>query len=65
MPLRRCTEDGKSGWRWGERGKCYTGPDAKSKAMAQAVAIGDVGKRRDALRERTQCSEYVDPSFEG
>lgn len=37
MPLKQC---GDGGWKWGDRGKCYTGPDAKRKAIAQALAIG-------------------------
>jgi len=40
MPLKRCTIDGKDGWKWGDTGKCYIGPDAKEKAIAQAIAIG-------------------------
>ena len=39
MPLKKCTVNGKSGWKWGDAGKCYTGPDAKEKAMKQAAAI--------------------------
>jgi hypothetical protein len=39
MPLKRCTKDGKSGWKWGDEGKCYTGPDAKKKAAKQGAAI--------------------------
>lgn len=39
MPLKQCQIGGKSGWKWGDSGKCYTGPDAKKKAIAQAIAI--------------------------
>lgn len=39
MPLQKCNSDGKSGWRWGSKGKCYTGPGAKKKAIRQGVAI--------------------------
>lgn len=39
MPLMHCIADGKSGWKWGPTGHCYTGPDAKDKALAQANAI--------------------------
>jgi hypothetical protein len=35
----RCQQDGKSGWKWGKSGKCYTGPNAKEKALAQGRAI--------------------------
>ena len=39
MPLKRCTENKESGWKWGDSGKCYTGRDAKKKAIKQGVAI--------------------------
>lgn len=39
MPLQQCTTDGKRGWRWGQRGKCYIGPTAKRKAIKQGIAI--------------------------
>ena len=39
MPLKRCTKDGKSGWKYGDQGVCYVGPDAKEKAIRQAIAI--------------------------
>ena len=37
MPLNKCK--GGTGWRYGTHGTCYTGPDAKKKAMKQAMAI--------------------------
>jgi len=39
MPLKKCTENQKSGYKWGNEGKCFTGPDAKKKAIKQGVAI--------------------------
>lgn len=39
MPVQRCTKNGKSGWKWGQSGKCYTGKNAKSKAKEQGQAI--------------------------
>jgi hypothetical protein len=39
MPLKKCSEDKKSGWKWGDQGKCYTGPEGKRKAIRQGVAI--------------------------
>lgn len=53
MPLKSCTVGGKSGWKWGDSGKCYTGPDAKAKATAQgqaAYASGYTGKRCDVVK---------------
>jgi hypothetical protein len=54
MPLKRCQKDGKSGWKWGDSGKCYTGEGGKKKAIAQGVAIGH-GK----LEEHVQLVERV------
>lgn len=39
MPIKNCQIGGKSGYKWGNEGKCYTGPDAKKKAIAQGIAI--------------------------
>jgi hypothetical protein len=41
MPVKKCTIDGVDGYKWGDQGKCYTGPDAKEKASKQGIAIGD------------------------
>jgi len=49
MPLKRCQDDEKPGWKWGDEGKCYTytaGSEAsemaaRKKAMAQAAAMGE------------------------
>lgn len=39
MPLKQCTSDNETGWKWGDEGTCYTGPDGKKKAIKQGVAI--------------------------
>merc|ERR1711964_707850 len=39
MPLKKCAIDGDGGYKWGNEGKCFTGPDAKKKAIKQGVAI--------------------------
>ena len=39
MPLQKCSEGGKSGWRWGSKGRCYPGPEGKKKAIKQGLAI--------------------------
>ena len=39
MPPKRCTVNGKSGWKWGDNGKCYPGEGGKAKAIAQGKAI--------------------------
>ena len=39
MPVQKCSKNGKSGYKWGKGGKCYTGPNAKKKAAEQGQAI--------------------------
>ncbi len=39
MPLKRCTIDGKLGWKWGDSGTCYPDPGGREKALEQAKAI--------------------------
>jgi len=49
MPVKECELDGKSGYKWGDEGKCYTytpnnegsKSNAKKSAILQGVAIGD------------------------
>jgi len=40
MPVRRCFQNGKSGYQWGESGKCYTykSGDEESQSRAKAKA---------------------------
>jgi hypothetical protein len=52
-----CTADGKSGYKWGNSGKCYTGPDAKTKAALQGRAIEankalEAKKAMEAMEEK-------------
>ena len=39
MPVMRCTKGGKSGYKYGKSGTCYTGPGARAKAAKQGRAI--------------------------
>jgi len=39
MPLKKCQSDNKQGYKWGDEGTCYTGPNAKQKAIKQGIAI--------------------------
>lgn len=39
MPIMKCSKDGKSGYKYGETGTCYTGPGAMEKAKKQGRAI--------------------------
>lgn len=43
MPIKRCTSNGKQGFKYGNSGKCYTGKSARRKAEKQAKAIRATG----------------------
>lgn len=50
MPIQNCSSEGKPGFKWGDAGKCYTytegnessRKDARKKAIAQGIAMGDI-----------------------
>ncbi len=65
MPLKACSVDGKPGYKWGDRGHCYSYTEgdessrkkAKRKAILQGVAIEGPGIKvdeADALKERRE-----------
>jgi len=39
MPIKQCVINGKRGWKYGDMGTCYTGPNAKQDAIKQGIAI--------------------------
>ncbi len=39
MPIKQCSVDGRSGWKYGNNGKCYIGKGSKEKAEEQGRAI--------------------------
>lgn len=47
MPTKKCTSGGKSGYKYGDSGKCYTGSNAKAKADKQGRAIS-ISKARES-----------------
>lgn len=53
----RCTDNGVGGWKWGESGKCYTGPNAKEKALEQGQAV-EASKIADQ-KEPTDTQSYI------
>jgi hypothetical protein len=54
MPIQSCSESGQPGYKWGDEGKCYlynpssesSKKEARRKALAQGIAIGDVDLER-------------------
>lgn len=51
MPVQECIIDGVAGFKWGESGKCYTGSDAKERALEQGRAIL---AQKNALIDKTK-----------
>lgn len=58
MPVKECNVNSKPGYKWGDAGKCYpyepgnesSRKAAKSKALKQGLAIGDIGST-ETLKE--------------
>lgn len=61
MPIHRCSIDGRSGWKWGESGKCYVGSRGRSKALRQARSIRASGWVENVARRHARASR-IDPS---
>lgn len=55
MPIKKCSIEGKSGYKYGDSGKCYTGPDAKKKAFKQGLAV-EISKetRKDPAAKKAE-----------
>lgn len=39
MPVKKCSSNKKSGYKYGDSGKCYVGKSGKNKAQKQGQAI--------------------------
>lgn len=61
MPLKRCSDNGKSGWKWGDQGTCYTGKEGKNQAIKQGVAIEGPEKFAKIMRE--EAAEWAGKSL--
>ena len=63
MPLKKCTQDGKSGWKFGDSGKCFLGKDAREKGRKQGVAI-KISQQKKGKADRpsliSQVIEYLE-----
>jgi SPP1 gp7 family putative phage head morphogenesis protein len=54
MPLKRCQSNGINGWKWGDKGRCYTGKGARRRAIQQARAIKASQTRNAVNQNRTK-----------
>lgn len=48
MPVMTCMKDGVAGYKWGEGGVCFPGPQGKDKAIA-------VGRAIEAQKNENSC----------
>jgi hypothetical protein len=51
MPIQPCVKNGKQGYKWGKSGTCYTGKNAKQKALAQMRAIYAQGYKENIIKK--------------
>lgn len=58
MPLMKCQKDGKSGWKYGPEGHCYTGPDAKQQATKQGQAI-EISRHKKAKSNLSPIQKFL------
>lgn len=61
MPLMKCSKNGKSGWKWGDSGTCYVGPNGRKKALQQGAAIEISKKKRGKAFEMNDEIKAVLP----
>lgn len=58
MPLKKCG----NGWKWGDSGKCYEGPDAKKKAIKQGLVIE--GPEKFSQKASEDCDHFEQNDIE-
>lgn len=46
MPVKRCQKNGKSGHKFGDSGKCFTGKRSQTKAARQGQAVKSSQNRK-------------------
>ena len=70
MPLKRCSDNGKSGWKWGDQGKCYTGKEGKNQAIKQGISIEGPEKfaeimKKESEKVKSDIEEYLNEDSNG
>lgn len=60
MPLKKCSSNNRSGWKWGDKGHCYTGKDAKKKAIRQGYAIDPKHFKEEITKSNISKKEILD-----
>lgn len=63
MPLKKCTSDGKSGYKGGDSGKCYIGKDAKKLAIKQGIRIEGPEKFKKEMASAENVEKITDEEY--
>ena len=59
MPVKTCQLNGRKGYKWGDAGVCYIGPDAKAKATAQGLAALTSEAKRSGAKSKDEIDAYI------
>jgi len=59
MPLKKCSENGKNGWKWGDQGKCYAGKEGKKQAIRQGISIEGPEKFSKIMKSQSHEDLYL------
>lgn len=57
LPIERCEEDGKPGFRWGQEGKCYTYEPGNARSRAEARLKAELQGRAIEASQRRRKGE--------
>jgi SPP1 gp7 family putative phage head morphogenesis protein len=63
MPVQRCQKGGRSGYAWGPRGTCFTGPGAQAKAAKVGRAIAARRRRQDQANRIILPPEAIEADY--
>ena len=53
MPVMKCQKNGKPGYKWGQSGVCFLGPNARARALAVGRAIAANKDRSDTMERQS------------
>lgn len=61
MPLEKCKSGNQPGYKWGSKGKCYLGPDAKKRALKEAYL--KVGETEELTKSKLATPEEIEEAL--
>lgn len=58
MPVKKCQREGKSGFKWGDAGKCFIGAGAEARALAVGRAIAAQRDKHESEEEWSSQGDF-------